>query len=70
MVMRFWNPLDAAGRAALDAMITQQAQIISYIDDYKLLMIAILSVFPAADRVQENGAQRCGSHACNGVIDP
>jgi DHA2 family multidrug resistance protein len=46
MVMRFWNPLDAAGRAALDAMITQQAQIIAYIDDYKLLMIAILSVFP------------------------
>jgi MFS transporter, DHA2 family, multidrug resistance protein len=46
MVTRFWNPLDAAGRAALDAMITQQAQIISYIDDYKLLMIAILSVFP------------------------
>ena len=46
MVMRFWNPLDAAGRAALDAMITQQAQIISYIDDYKLLMIAMLSVFP------------------------
>jgi MFS transporter, DHA2 family, multidrug resistance protein len=46
MIMRFWNPLDAAGRAALDAMITQQAQIISYIDDYKLLMIAMLSVFP------------------------
>jgi MFS transporter, DHA2 family, multidrug resistance protein len=46
MVMRFWDPVDAAGRAALDAMITQQAQIISYIDDYKLLMIAILSVFP------------------------
>ena len=32
--------------AALDAIITQQAQIISYIDDYKLLMIAMLSVFP------------------------
>ena len=46
MVTRFWNPLDAAGRAALDAMITQQAQIIAYIDDYKLLMIAILAVFP------------------------
>jgi hypothetical protein len=46
MVMRFWNPLDAAGGAALDTMITQQVQIISYIDDYKLLMIAILSVFP------------------------
>jgi DHA2 family multidrug resistance protein len=36
------NPLTAAGRAALDAMTTQQAQIISYIDDYKLLMIASL----------------------------
>jgi MFS transporter, DHA2 family, multidrug resistance protein len=46
LIMRLWNPLDAAGRAALDAIITQQAQIISYIDDYKLLMIAMLSVFP------------------------
>jgi predicted lipoprotein with Yx(FWY)xxD motif len=31
---QFWNPLIAAGRAALDAVITQQAQIIAYIDDY------------------------------------
>jgi MFS transporter, DHA2 family, multidrug resistance protein len=45
-VTQFWNPLTAAGRAALDAMITQQAQIIAYIDDYKLLMIATLAVFP------------------------
>ena len=45
-VTEFWNPLTAAGRAALDAMITQQAQIIAYIDDYKLLMIATLAVIP------------------------
>src|SRR6202048_435495 len=45
-VTQFWNPLTAAGRAALDAMITQQAQIIAYIDDYKLLMIATLVVIP------------------------
>jgi MFS transporter, DHA2 family, multidrug resistance protein len=45
-VTQFWNPLDAAGRAALDAMITQQAQIIACIDDYKLLMIATLAVIP------------------------
>ena len=38
--------MTAAGRAALDAMITQQAQIIAYIDDYKLLMIATLAVIP------------------------
>jgi DHA2 family multidrug resistance protein len=45
-VSQFWNPLTAAGRAALDAMITEQAQIIAYIDDYKLLMIATLAVIP------------------------
>jgi len=45
-VAHFWNPAVAAGRAALDAVITQQAQIIAYIDDYKLLMIATLAVIP------------------------
>jgi DHA2 family multidrug resistance protein len=45
-ITQFWNPLTAAGRAALDAMITQQAQIIAYIDDYKLLMIATLALIP------------------------
>jgi DHA2 family multidrug resistance protein len=42
-IAEFWNPLTAA---ALDAVITQQAQIIAYIDDYKLLMIATLAVIP------------------------
>jgi DHA2 family multidrug resistance protein len=45
-IVRFWDPFTAAGRAALDAMITQQAQVIAYIDDYKLLMIATLLVLP------------------------
>jgi MFS transporter, DHA2 family, multidrug resistance protein len=45
-IAQFWNPLTVAGRAALDAVITQQAQIIAYIDDYKLLMIATLAVIP------------------------
>ncbi len=45
-ITQVWNPLTAAGRAALDAMITQQAQIIAYIDDYKLLMIATIAVLP------------------------
>ena len=45
-IAHLWNPLSAAGRAALDAMITRQAQIIAYIDDYKLLMIATLAVVP------------------------
>ena len=33
----------AAGRPALDAAITNQAQIIAYIDDFKLLMILTLA---------------------------
>jgi MFS transporter, DHA2 family, multidrug resistance protein len=45
-VAHFWSPFTAAGRAALDAMVTQQAQIIAYVDDYKLLMIATLAVLP------------------------
>jgi MFS transporter, DHA2 family, multidrug resistance protein len=45
-IAQFWNPATDAGRAALDAMITRQAQIIAYIDDFKLLMIATLAVIP------------------------
>ena len=45
-VAHYWNATTAAGRAALDAVITQQAQITAYIDDYKLLMIATLAVLP------------------------
>jgi len=46
LVAQVWNPMTAAGRAALDAVITRQAQIIAYIDDYKILMIATLAVIP------------------------
>jgi DHA2 family multidrug resistance protein len=45
-IARFWDPMTAVGRAALDAVITQQAQVIAYIDDYKLLMIATIAVLP------------------------
>ncbi|HEX4192238.1 MAG TPA: DHA2 family efflux MFS transporter permease subunit [Stellaceae bacterium] len=45
-IEKFWNPITAAGRAALDAVVTQQAQIIAYIDDYKLLLIITVIVLP------------------------
>jgi MFS transporter, DHA2 family, multidrug resistance protein len=45
-IAQFWNPFSDAGRAALDAMITRQAEIIAYIDDFKLLMMAMLAVIP------------------------
>jgi MFS transporter, DHA2 family, multidrug resistance protein len=44
-IAHFLNPATAAGRAALDALVTQQAQIVAYIDDYKLLLIATLALF-------------------------
>jgi hypothetical protein len=44
--MNWTNTRRVAGRAALEAMITQQPQIIAYIDDYKLLMIATLLTVP------------------------
>jgi DHA2 family multidrug resistance protein len=40
------SPWTAAGRAALDAIIQNQAAIISYIDDFKLMMVLTLAVIP------------------------
>jgi DHA2 family multidrug resistance protein len=45
-IERLSSPFTAAGRAALDASVTQQAQIIAYLDDYKLLMIATCIAIP------------------------
>ena len=63
MITQFWNPLTAAGRAALDAMITQQAQIIAYIDDYKLLMIATLAVIPLLIVFKQTAGEHRADHA-------
>jgi DHA2 family multidrug resistance protein len=45
-ITQFLSPVTAAGRAALDQMVTKQAVIISYIDDYKLLLLSTLAVAP------------------------
>ena len=45
-IAHLWSPYTAAGRAALNAMVTDQAQIIAYIDDFKLLMILTLLALP------------------------
>ncbi len=41
-----FDPMMAAGRAALDSVINGQAIIIAYLDDFKLLMILSLLVMP------------------------
>jgi DHA2 family multidrug resistance protein len=63
MIMRFWNPATATGRAALDAVVTRQAQIIGYIDDYKLLMIATLAVMPLLLFFRRPPTEAGASHA-------
>ena len=40
------SPVTAAGRAALDSIITTQATIIAYIDDFKLLMLMSIFAMP------------------------
>src|SRR5262249_41151768 len=44
--VRELNPGPARGRAALNAKIQNQAAIISYIDDFKLMMILTLAAIP------------------------
>ena len=46
MVLHAWGPWTASGRAALDQVIQMQASIISYIDDFKLMMILSLAAIP------------------------
>jgi DHA2 family multidrug resistance protein len=45
-VAHLLNPFTAGGRAALDAVVTNQAQVIAYMDDYKMLTFATLAMFP------------------------
>lgn len=44
-VSRFWNPATKSGAAQLDSLVTTQAQIIAYMDDYKLMFLCTI---PAA----------------------
>ena len=45
-VAHLWNPLTAAGRALLDAQVTQQAQIIAFSDDFRLVIFLTLAALP------------------------
>ena len=45
-VAQLLDPLTAAGRAALDQLITRQAQIVAYADDFRLMMIVTLAAIP------------------------
>ncbi len=62
-IAQFLSPVTAAGRAALDALVTQQAQIIAYIDDYKLLLIATLALFGMLIIFKKSSGSAGAAHA-------
>jgi DHA2 family multidrug resistance protein len=57
------SPWTAAGRAALDAIIQNQAAIISYIDDFKLMMILTLASIPLLLLLRGASGSELGEHA-------
>jgi MFS transporter, DHA2 family, multidrug resistance protein len=63
MAMHVLNPLTAAGRAALDGMISLQALIIAYTDDFKLLMILSLAVMPLVLLLKKPAAPAAVDHS-------
>jgi MFS transporter, DHA2 family, multidrug resistance protein len=42
MIARLWNPAQVHGASVLDRMVNQQAQIIAYIDDYRMMVFSTL----------------------------
>ena len=43
---RYWNPASHGGAAALDAMITRQASVIAYMDDFRLMFWLTVACIP------------------------
>lgn len=62
-VHNYLNPLTAAGRAALDNAITFQAMVISYLDDFKLLMLLSLAAMPLVLLLKAPKASAASNHS-------
>ena len=57
------SPLSAVGRASLDSVVTLQATIIAYIDDFKLLMLMSLLVMPLVILLRKPAAPPAVDHS-------
>lgn len=62
-VRQAWSPWTAAGRAALDQVVQNQASIISYINDFKLMMILSLAAMPLVLLLRAAPAPEGNDHA-------
>ena len=63
IVQHALSPWTASGRAALDQVIQTQASIISYIDDFKLMMILSLAAIPLVLLLRHTPASAENDHA-------
>jgi DHA2 family multidrug resistance protein len=63
IVQHALSPWTASGRAALDQLIQRQASIISYIDDFKLMMILSLAAIPLVLLLRHAPASAENDHA-------
>jgi DHA2 family multidrug resistance protein len=62
-VAEMMNPTTASGRALLDSVITNQATIIAYMDDFKLLMWMSLLCIPLVFLLRKPSAPPATDHA-------
>ena len=62
-ILHAFSPWTAAGRAALDQVVQLQASIISYIDDFKLMMILSLAAVPLVLLLRSASAATDSDHA-------
>ncbi|HEX4767333.1 MAG TPA: DHA2 family efflux MFS transporter permease subunit [Lichenihabitans sp.] len=62
-VERMLSPVTMAGRAALDAIITTQASMIGYMDDFKLMMLMSLGAIPLVFLLKKSAAPVAVDHS-------
>ncbi|WP_137931371.1 DHA2 family efflux MFS transporter permease subunit [Mesorhizobium comanense] len=62
-IAQAFNPYTAAGRAALDGVVTLQATIISYMNDFKLMMILSLAAIPLVLLLRKPGTPAKVDHS-------
>jgi DHA2 family multidrug resistance protein len=62
-MLHAWSPWTASGRAALDQVVQTQASVISYVDDFWLMMVMSLAVIPLLLLLRRAAAPANGGHA-------
>jgi DHA2 family multidrug resistance protein len=68
-ISHYWNPQTRAGAQVLDAIINHQAQIIAYIDDYKLMMLTTIPALLLLFLMRRPGAAPAQSEGHAAVMD-